>query len=202
MWKILEMRGKLQIWRRVWLPLVIVLSVLSPIIVYLLPKTYLCEDNKVFQIISYVGAFIAGMVALSTYLKNSSIKRMKFIDKVYKKFENEDIENLYELLMEDKNLKIPLKSPNEPALIKALTLFDRILNYYEQNLINKETLGYIAAEILDFYNHPGVIEYIKNIHKKYEYDKKGYKKDIRFYSGLKGLGDICSKKYLMKGSKH
>jgi hypothetical protein len=164
----------------------------------------LCEANKAFQIIAYVGAFIAGMVALSTYLKNSSIKRMEFIDQVYKEFEEDDITNLYDSLMKDKNLKIPLESLNEhePALIKALTLFDRILNYYEQNLINKETLSYIAAEILDFYNHPGVRDYIKDSHKKYEYDKKGYKEDIRFYSGLEGLGEICSsKKYLMKGSK-
>jgi hypothetical protein len=176
--------------------------VFSLVIVYLLVKNSLCEANKVSQIIAYGGAFIAGMVALSTYLKNSSIKRMEFIDQVYKQFdEDKDIDDLYDLLMEDKNLKIPLKSPNEAALIKALTLFDRILNYYEQNLIYKETLSYIAAEILDFYNHPGVIDYINDIHKKYEYDKKGYKEDIRFYSGLEGLGEICSKKYLIKGSK-
>ena len=195
-----EMGTMRQIWRRAWLPLVIVLSVFSPIIVYLLFKTSLCEANKVFQVIAYVGAFIAGMLALSTYLKNSSIKRMEFIDQVYKKFENKDIEDLYDLLMEDKNLKIPLKSPNEAALIKALTLFDRILNYYEQNLINKETLSYIAAEILDFYNHPGVIDYINDIRIAYEYDKKGYKEEIRFYA-LKELGRICSKKFLMKRRK-
>jgi len=142
------------------------------------------------------------MVALSTYLKNSSIKRMEFIDQVYKELdEDKDIVGLYDLLIEDKNLKIPPKSQNEPALIKALTLFDRIINYYEQNLINKETLSYIAAEILDFYNHRGVIDYINDIHKKYEYDRKGYEKDIRFYSGLLELGKICSEEYLMKGSK-
>jgi len=168
---------------------------------YLLFKTSLCEANTVSQIIAYAGAFIVGMVALSTYLKNSSIKRMEFIDQVYKSFdEDEDIYGLHDLLMEDDNLKIPLKSPHEPALIKALTLFDRILNYYEQNLINKETLSYIAAEILDFSKHPGVIEYINDIHKKYGYDKKRYKEDIRFYSGLKELEKICTKKYLMKGS--
>jgi hypothetical protein len=62
-------------------------------------------------------------------------------------------------------------------------------------------LSYIAAEILDFYNHRGVIDYINDIHKKYEYDRKGYEKDIRFYSGLLELGKICSEEYLMKGSK-
>ena len=127
---------------------------------------------------------------------------MEFIDQVYKELdEDKDIADLYDLIIEDEKLKIPVKSPNEPALIKALTLFDRILNYYEQNLINKETLSYIAAEILDFYNHPGVIGYINDIHKKYEYDKKGYKEDIRFYSGLLELGKICSEKYLLKETK-
>ncbi len=121
--------GKMrQIWRRTWLPLVLMFFSLP--IVYLLAKNSLCEANKVSQIIAYAGAFIAGMVALSTYLKNSSIKRMEFIDQVYKQFDEEkDIDDLHDLLMEDKNLKIPLKSPNEPALIKALALFDRILNY-------------------------------------------------------------------------
>jgi hypothetical protein len=101
------------------------------------------------------------------------------------------------LLMEDENLKISPKSPNEPALVKALTLFDTILNYYEQNLINDEALSYIAAEVLDFYNHPGVRNYIRDTHKKYKYDEKGYRPDIRFYYGLEKLGKICSKKFLM-----
>ena len=168
---------------------------------YLLFKTSFSEGDKVFQIIAYVGAFIAGMVALSTYWKNSSIKRMEVIDQVYNQFDDdEDISKLYDLLMEDKNLKIPLKSSNEQALIKALTSFDRILNYYEQNIINTETLSYIAAEILDFYNHPGVIDYINDIRIFYEYDKEGYKEEIKFYA-LKELGDICSKKFLTKEAK-
>jgi hypothetical protein len=193
MWKIR------QIWRT-WLPLVSIVFLIVVVCVWV--KISLCEANKLSQICAYAGGFIAGMVALSTYLKNSSIKRMEFIDQVYKELdEDKDIVGLYDLLIEDKNLKIPPKSQNEPALIKALTLFDRIINYYEQNLINKETLSYIAAEILDFYNHRGVIDYINDIHKKYEYDRKGYEKDIRFYSGLLELGKICSEEYLMKGSK-
>lgn len=188
--------GKLrQIWRRAWLPLVLITFI--PGIFCLSVGYSLCEANKVAQIIAYAGAFIAGMVALSTYLKTSSIKRMEFLDQVYKELDQDkDIVDLYDLLLADRTLQVPPDSQNEPALIKALTLFDRILNYYEQNLINKETLSYVAAEILDFYNHQGVIDYIHAIHKKYEYDKKGYKEDIRFYSGLLELGKLCSRRYL------
>lgn len=193
-----EMGKMRQRWRRAWLRLVIISMVFSLLIVYLL----VCDADKVYQVIAYAGAFIAGMVALSTYLKNSSIKRMEFIDQVYKEFdEDEEIDKLYDLLVGDKNLRIPLNSPNEKALTKALTLFDRILNYYEQNLINNETLSYIAAEILDFYNHSGVKDYIKDSDKKYEYDEKGYIEDIRFYSGLRGLGEICKEKFLTKEAK-
>jgi hypothetical protein len=190
MWKI---RQK---WRRIWLPLVLIVSI---VIAYILVKYFSCDIS---QIIVYAGGFIAGMVALSTYLKNSSIKRMEFIDRIYEIFDkDEGITNLHNLLTEDKDLKIPFKSPHEPALIKALTLFDTILNYYEQNLINDETLSYIAAEILDFSNLSGVKDYVKDIHKKYKYEEKKYIRDIWPYSGLDELGKICSKKFSMKKSE-
>lgn len=116
--------------------------------------------------------------------------------------DDKDITKLHSLLIEDKDLNIPLKSVKEPdddnelALIKALTLFDRICNYYEQKIINKKSLSYISAEILDFYTHKGVMDYIKESHKYYGYDKKGYEYDIRFYSGLGELGKICREQFI------
>src|SRR5271169_6620593 len=56
------------------------------------------------------------------------------------------IYTLIDLLMKDKDFKIT--SEYELALDRALTLFDRIDNYYKQNLIDNETLSSIAAEIL------------------------------------------------------
>jgi len=144
-----------------------------------------------------IGALWAAWYAYKNYKINSSIKRMQFIDQVYKIFDDdEDIRKLHDLLVEDPELKIPINSPEEPALIKALTLFDRICNYYEQEIINNDSLSYIAAEILDFYNHKGVSDYIEESYKYYEYDKKGYKDPIRFYSGLKDLGQTCSKQFI------
>jgi hypothetical protein len=197
-----KLRWIRQIWR--WIQWNLFPSVLFfivfVVIVYLLVNFFSCDANKRYQIIAVIGALITGIAALSTYSKNSSIKRMEFIDRVYEIFDkNEDIANLHDLLMEDENLKISPKSPNEPALVKALTLFDTILNYYEQNLINDEALSYIAAEVLDFYKHPGVQDYIENIHQRYK--KKGYKQDIWPYSGLKELEKLCSKKFFIKKSK-
>jgi len=59
-------------------------------------------------------------------------------------------------------------------------------------------LSSIAAEILPFYCHPAVKEYIDNIHSEYKYKERGYKKKIRFYSGLESLGKICEEKYIIK----
>jgi hypothetical protein len=157
---------------------------------------------KIMQIIAYFGAlgtFVAGIGILITYKKHNNIKRVEFIDQVYKMLdEDKDIEKLHGLLIEDAELTIPLNSVHEPALVKALTLFDRIYNYYEFKIINKKALSYIAAEILDFYNHNGVIEYIDNIHKHSQYENKGYIEDIRFYSGLQAIGEICTKKFITK----
>jgi len=60
-------------------------------IVYLLFNSSLCEANKISQAFAYISGFIAGTVALITYLENSSIKRMKFVDQVYKKFNDDNI---------------------------------------------------------------------------------------------------------------
>jgi hypothetical protein len=144
---------------------------------------------------------VGALSAYKTYKIDSSIKRLEFIDQVYKIFDDdEDITKLQDQLVKEPELKIPLNSnsQNERALIKALTLFDRICNYYEQEIINDATLSYIAAEILDFYNHKGVSDYIEESHKDYEYDKKGYIDNIRFYSGLKVLGQRCSEQFMDK----
>ncbi len=180
-------------------------TIIFLVIAYLWITVSSCETSKVPQIIA-LGPVIIGIAALSAYLKNSSIERMKFIDKVYKKFDAPDIAELHDKLIEDKdgNLKFVPSLPHlkdELALIRALTLFDQILNYYEQDIINNETLSYIAAEILDFYNHRGVIAYIEDIHKKYEYAEKRYIDDIKFYSGLLDLGPKCEKKYLEPTNK-
>ncbi|MGO9375467.1 MAG: hypothetical protein ACLQBD_25725 [Syntrophobacteraceae bacterium] len=155
-----------------------------------------------------LGVIGVAVSAYKTYKINSSIKRLEFIDEVYKIFDDDtDITNLHSLLIEDEDLSIPLKSVKDPdddnelALIKALTLFDRICNYYEQKIINKESLSYIAAEVLDFYTHKGVIDYIKESHKYYGYDKIGYKYDIRFYSGLGELGKICTEQFISDAAR-
>jgi hypothetical protein len=211
-----KIRGKIQIWLRNLLPLLVVIVMIVFIVVFIvvfidivylwLKDSYLlCKVSKVAQIIAYTGPFIIGMAALSTYWQNSSLKRMEFIDQVYKEFD--DIADLYDLLIANPKLNIEHNSPepesqdNENALINALTLFDKILNYYEQNLINNETLSYIAAEVLDFYQHIGVEQYITNIHNIYEYDNKRYIDDIRFYSGLGELGKICSKQFISPKNK-
>jgi len=155
-----------------------------------------CIFGIIKQIILYIVVVIGaggGFAALCTYLANSTIKRMEFIDEVYKKFDEDKIDDLHELLMEKKELKIPLNSKHAITLSKALGEFDRILNYYEQKLIKENDLKSIAAEILDFYGHAGVQKYIKDVYAKYEYDKRGFIEDIRFYSGLNDLGKICQK---------
>jgi hypothetical protein len=138
-------------------------------------------------------------MALCTYVRNSNIKQMEFIDNVYKEFDtNEGIDILHRSLIEDESLEIEQNSDREPALLEALTLFDKICNYYEFKIIDDKALSYIAAEILDFYRHNGVKKYISWSNEKHRYIQNRYKEDIWFYSGLNELGKICEEKFVKK----
>jgi len=154
---------------------------------------YRCELNLSTNVI--LGVFIAGIAgiqAVLTYWNNSALKRMEFIDNIYKEFdEDKDLLKLEKDLLANKSIKYGSKS--ERALIKALGLIDRIYNYYLENIIDDATLSCIANEILFFYRNKGVNEYIAKVWADYEFHD--IDEDIRYYSGLKILGEKCENKW-------
>jgi hypothetical protein len=157
-------------------------------------KDMLSIGASVMTIIGVVVGCITGIIAIFTYKKNTATKRVGFIDQFYDQIDREKNFKFYDLLLENDNLKIIPKSENAYLLEKLLTSFDKVYNYYEQEIINEKSLSYIACEILDLYNHPSVKEYIENLNKKYI--NKKYSKDIIPYSGFLWLGKHLSDKYI------
>ncbi len=134
---------------------------------------------SVMTIIGVVVGFITAIIAICTYMKNTATKRVGFINELYDQIDKEENFKFYDLLLENDKLKSIPKSENAYLLEKLLTSFDKVCNYYEQKIINEESLSYIACEILDLYNHPSVMEYINNLHEKYI-----NKKYNNIYSGV------------------
>ena len=77
--------------------------------------------------------------------------------------------------------KVTITDDNEGTLIKVLTLFDRICNYYEQKIINDKALEYIACELLDFYQALKILENMLTTQNEY-FQKLSNK--IIFYSWI------------------
>jgi hypothetical protein len=158
-----------------------------------------CINNSdlITHEITLIGVIIAlctFIIALFTYWKSVSLKRIEFIDSIYNQFEVNEIDEFYASVLENEDLEIT--DDNEGTLIKVLTLFDRICNYYEQKIINDKALEYIACELLDFYQHKNIRKYVDKIQN--EYLKKGYSNKIIFYSGFIDLGLLLSKSYINK----
>jgi hypothetical protein len=144
-------------------------------------------------IVSSVG--VAGViVAVCTYRKANSIKRIEFINQLYSQFLEKELYAFYGSLLQNPSLEIAENSREQYLSDKTLTLFDEVCNSYEQRIINDDSLSYIACEILDFYTHPSVNAYLKETED--DYTKKKYLLEIRPYSGFSWLGEYLSGKYL------
>ena len=144
--------------------------------------------ENIKDIVTIIGFFIglpAIIITFLTYRKKVKLDQVKFIHKIYKEFDSEEIANLYAKIIHGKLKKIKTNSPDESALCKVLAIFDNIYNYYEQGIINDEILSYIACEIIDFYDSALVSKYIEVVHN--DCLEKNFKEDIWPYTGLNEL---------------
>ncbi|MGA2322623.1 MAG: hypothetical protein ABSG22_02110 [Sedimentisphaerales bacterium] len=147
--------------------------------------------TSITTLIGVLAVVATAMITVCAYKQNTAIKRLEFIDKLYDQIDKKENTKFIDLLLKNDKLEIIPESSNAYLLENLLTSFDKVCNYYEQKIINKKLLCYIACEVLDLYNHPSVIKYINKVNEK-RINRK-YNKDIILYSGFLWLGEYLSK---------
>lgn len=140
--------------------------------------------------IGILGAAWGAKISISTYRNNNLIRRIDLIHKLYDFFLEEEMYDFYEIIKSNKLFDL---DKYDKLLNKSLTYFDELEYYFSRKLIDKRTLEYFAAEILNFSNNDAVMKYVKDAEIKY--NKLHFHPDIMPFSGFTALIKRVQKKY-------
>jgi hypothetical protein len=98
--------------------------------------------------------------------------------------------DFYEIIKSNKSFDL---DKYDKLLNKYLTYFDELEYYFSRKLIDKSSLEYFAAEILNYSNNDSVMKYVKDAENKY--NKLHFHPDIMPFSGFTALIKRVQKKY-------
>lgn len=144
-------------------------------------------------ILAIFGAAWGAIISIRTYRNNNSIRKIELIHKLYDFFLEKEIYEFYELVKSNKQFDLDTYGK---LLNQSLTYFDELEYYFSRKLIDKESLEYFAAEILNFRNNDTVMKYVKDTEIKY--NKLHFHPDIVPFSGFTALIERVQKKYKYK----
>lgn len=141
-------------------------------------------------ILGILGAAWAAIISINTYRNNNLIRRIDLIHKLYDFFLEKEMYDFYEIIKSNKSFDL---DKFDKLLNKSLTYFDELEYYFSRKLIDKSSLEYFAAEILNFSNNDTVMKYVKDAEIKY--NKLHFHPDIMPFSGFTALIKMVQKKY-------
>jgi hypothetical protein len=154
-----------------------------------------CDAATVRQIASFYAsvATIIGVIwaiknvrnALQAYKDNHSMRKKEIINKLYERFLEDDLYELYEEIKINEPFELSTK--NKKALNKVLTLFDEIEYFKAEKLFDDKIWEYIACEIVNLSCHKNVQEFLKQTEQQYPKPKKPHQKDMMPFTGFKAL---------------
>jgi len=118
-------------------------------------------------IIGVIWAIINVKKAIRAYEDDRSMKKKEIINKLYERFLEDDLYELYEKIKI--NEPFELSTRNKKALNKALTLFDEIEYFRAAKLFDdKDKLWeYIACEIVNLSCHKNVQKFLRETNEQY-----------------------------------
>jgi hypothetical protein len=149
---------------------------------------------SVATIIGVIWAIINVRRALLAYENEQSMRRKEVISKLYERFLEEDVYELYEKIKNKEPFELTTR--NEKALNKVLTLFDEIDYFKTKKLFGDEIWEYIACELINLSCHENVQDFLKKNRKKYPPKLQNqYQKDLMPFTGFKALVKELPKDY-------
>ena len=144
-------------------------------------------------ILGILGAAWGAKISISTYRNNNLMRRIDLIHKLYNFFLEKDMYDFYEIVKS--NMPFDLGTCAK-LLNQSLTFFDELEYYFSRKLIDKKSLEYFAAEILNFKNNDTVMNYVRETETKYR--KLQFHPDIVPFSGFTALIERIQKEYKYK----
>jgi len=144
-------------------------------------------------ILGILGAAWGAKISISIYKNNNSIRRIDLIHKLYNFFLEKEMYDFYEIVKSNKPFDLDTYAK---VLNQSLTFFDEFEYYSSRELIDKKSLEYFAAEILNFQNNDTVMKYVQDTEIKY--NKLHFHPDIVPFSGFTALIKRVQKEYKYK----
>ena len=136
-------------------------------------------------IIGVVWAIISVTNALQAYKSDRSMRKKEIINKLYERFLEDDLYELYEKIKT--NQPFELSPKNKQALNKALTLFDEIEYFKAEKLFDEKLWEYIGCEIVNLSCHKDVQRFLRETEEQYPKPKNQSQKDMMPFTGFKEL---------------
>ena len=134
-------------------------------------------------------ATVAGVVmifiAYMTLRRNTSIKRMELISKIYDRFLNDELYGFYIRVRRQQTINWQHDEKDERLLNKSLTLFDEVNYLQNQKLLDEKAWEYVACEIQNFAFNENVWDYM--IQRTQDCKDRGFPDDIIPFTGFPEL---------------
>jgi hypothetical protein len=122
--------------------------------------------------------------AIQAYKDDRSMRKKEVINKLYEKFLEEDVYELYEKVKA--NQPFELNTGNKRALNKALTLFDELEYFESEKLFDEKLWEYIGCEIVNLSCHKNVQQFLRETWEQYKPKNKA-QEDMMPFTGFKEL---------------
>lgn len=123
--------------------------------------------------------------AIKAYADDRSMKKKEIINKLYERFLEPDLYELYEKIKI--NEPFELNTINKKALNRALTLFDEIEYFKAAKLFDDELWEYIACEIVNLSFHKNVQQFLRQTDEQYPKPQNECQEDMMPFTGFKQL---------------